>query len=168
MYNLPQQLARASVVVFMLLAAAACPEAPGAEEIGDPETPPEGDAAMRAWLDEEHYLKWACEDSVTAAVSGSPHGRKRVCSNAALSAGLDEVPLPVGAATVKEIYDDDERTGFAVMRKVAEGEDGDAWYWWERLGLITVVNERGASGCVGCHEGAAAAGGVEFVYTVVR
>ena len=59
---------------------------------------------------------------------------------------------PVDAAVVKELYDDAEVVGFAVMVKVAPGTGGDTWYWYEVVGSSTYADGVDESLCWGCHE----------------
>lgn len=158
---------------LLIVIAAACTPAPPVTPPGDAgsvdQTPPEGDSAMQAWLDEEHHTDWTCQPEIGPGVEPSPHGRRRICHNDALVNALSGEPLPVGSAVVKEIYDDnDERTGTAVLVKAEDGTTGESWYWYERTGVFTVADGRNALGCVGCHEGAANDGGREMVYVTVE
>lgn len=162
-----------SIVVVSVTAACTPPATGGDGGVADggavDQTPPEGDADMQAWLDEEHYVDWTCQPAIGDAHAASPHGRRRICHNDALATALDGEPLPVGSAVVKEIYNDaDERAGTAVLLKVGDGTGGDSWYWYERTGVITVTDGRDAIGCVGCHEGAESEGGREMVYVTVE
>ncbi|HMV67916.1 MAG TPA: hypothetical protein PKA64_13800 [Myxococcota bacterium] len=148
---------------------------------GDAQTPPQGHDHVEAWLAAGHYLDWHCEAEPQSGRFGSPHGVARICSNDAL-AGAGSSPWPVGSAGVKEIYDDmDAIIGYAVYLKVNEGTEGSDWYWYERVPIPGISDERdvvadgmGDAGnardiCVGCH---AAAGdgahpGADFVYVQV-
>jgi hypothetical protein len=79
------------------------------------------------------------------------HGRNRVCSNDLLSSAT-AAPLPVGAATVKEIFDgQDNLLGLAVGRKVAAGAGPNTWYWYERLRGSTAADGIAVDVCAGCH-----------------
>lgn len=101
---------------------------------GDPELPPQGQAALEAWLKAGHYKGWACEDGIHDKRFNGAHGRHRICSNRLLKESLDG-PYPVGAASVKEMFEADDRfNGFAVGVKVAPGLEGSSWYWYERTG----------------------------------
>lgn len=83
--------------------------APGGDAGGDPaQSPPPGKAAVDPWLDAGHYKAWRCESSVMDPRPKGVHGRNRVCSNDLLSAATS-TPFPVGAATVKEIFDSQDR-----------------------------------------------------------
>ena len=166
------------------------PEAGAAPDAGGDAAAPSGnagtsdlpavgsDAEVRAWLATGNYKagSWKCEAAPHAARSPSPHGVNRICSNATLSAhGAGE--FPVGAAGVKELYDQGgtKVVGHAVYRKVKAGA-GDAWYWWEDMNGSTVANGMGDQGavktiCVGCHAGAgsdADHSGHDLVYTQVK
>ncbi len=170
---------RAAVVSAFLVPLVGCPDGGPAEGEGEgadaeAETPPEGHDAVQAWLAEGHYLDWACEPAVHDARAPSPHGRNRVCSNAALAGAATDAPYPIGAAGVKELIDDaDAIIGFAVYRK-AEADpatpDGTNWYWYENVPPGTdlptpdpvlpngvVADSRGSAGgnaltvCISCH-----------------
>lgn len=151
------------------------------------QNPPEGAAAVESWLKGGAYLQWHCESAPHMARSPSPHGYNRICSNDLLSqAGAGE--YPVGAAAVKELYDDGGKNivGYAVERHRTAGKTGDTWYWYERVPLTSaaphdsvtgvVADATGVSGpakdiCVGCHQAAgsdAGHSGHDFVYTQVR
>ncbi len=178
-----------AVVSAFLLPAIGCP-ADGGEGDGEgsvAETPPEGHDAVQAWLAEGHYLDWACEPTVHASRDPSPHGRNRICSNAALAAAADTAPYPVGVAGVKELINDaDEIIGFAVYRKAVADPataDGTNWYWYENVAPGTelptpdpvkpngvVADSRGSAGgnaltvCIDCHSHA----DNDFVFTQVK
>ena len=145
--------------------------------LGDTQTPATGDdATISAWLAKGEYKAWTCEPAVHDARSPSPHGKNRICSNT-LSSKHAAGEFPVGAANVKEIYDEagQKVVGFAIARKVAAGA-GDAWYWYEKTGTSVVANGLGVEGapmavCVGCHKGAgsdAKHSGHDLVYTQVK
>lgn len=168
---------RASFVVVLVASASACAPSPGtgtgdAGLTGDAgsveQLPPEGDAELRPWLAEEHYLDWTCQPSVGPGADGS-HGPRRICHNHLLATALSGEPLPVGSAVVKEIYDEnDARTGTAVMRKVSAAEGGAAWYFYERLGDFITADGRDQVACTFCHAGAADQGGREMVFVDVE
>ncbi len=83
----------------------------------------------------------------------SPHPSARICSNELIYAASGDAPYAVGAATVKELYDGDAITGFAVSHKVAADSPG-GWYWYE-ANPAAVVDGTGAPVCLECHVGAA-------------
>lgn len=142
---------------------------------GNDETPPTGDsAAILKWLDAKSYAKWTCEPAPHAARAGSAHSKNRVCSNGLASKhGAGE--YPVGAASVKELFDaNDKPSGYAYSLKTAAG-GAEAWYFFEILGTSVVANGQATSGspktlCASCHEGAGQGGqtGHDFVYTQVK
>lgn len=142
---------------------------------GDEQIPATGSPdAVRAWLDKKLYTKWACEPSPHARRPGSGHSTNRICSNGLLSAhGSGE--FPVGAASVKELYDSSGApSGYAMAVKQSVG-GGEAWYWYELLGESVVANGKGDTGsaksiCVSCHSGAGQDGqsGHDQVFTQVR
>lgn len=157
-----------SVVAAALFAACTPPPAPPdagpADEIDVAQTPPEGDEALRAWLDEEHFLQWRCHGEIGEPSVASIHGRRRICANDALAEAGDGA-LPVGAAAVKMLYDDaDARVGTTVLRKRAEGDTAASWYWFERTGDATITDAVDAVGCRECHVTAPDEGGREYVF----
>jgi hypothetical protein len=142
---------------------------------GDDQTPATGSPeAVRAWLDKKLYTKWACEPSPHPRRPGSGHAANRICSNARLS-GHGTGEFPVGAASVKELYDSSGApSGYAMAVKQGQG-GGEAWYWYELIGESVVANGKGDSGsaksiCVSCHAGAGQNGqsGHDQVFTQVR
>lgn len=140
------------------------------------ELPPAATAQqMDAWLAAGHYRSWTCETDVHAARPPSGHSPNRICSNALASAHGDG-EYPVGAASVKELYDDAGRNviGYAVARKLGAG-GGESWYWYERLdGVGVVAAGKGDDGtpkrvCVRCHARAGSSTfGHDAVFTQVR
>jgi hypothetical protein len=156
---------------------------PGAQ-MQSSQRPPQGAAAVEAWLKKGEYKDWQCESGVHAARSPSPHGFNRICSNDAISSrATDDGAWPEGAAGVKELYDSaDSKSpmGYSVYLKTADDSEGGAkWYWYERIGDQTVADGFGSSGpakaiCVACHAAAGSddahtpsAGGRDQVYTPV-
>jgi len=107
-------------------------------------------------------MRWQCEPFVRDAILGSPHGAARVCSNAVLSTSQGDV-LPIGAVSVKEIYDAEHRLrAHAVSRKMGEGD----WYWYE-YAFVTGrlhVDGHNTGSCPDCH-GAAS---IEQTFVIVR
>src|SRR6266545_4057633 len=102
--------------------------------------PPQGAAAVEAWLKKGDYKDWQCEPKVHEAREPSPHGFNRICSNDAIAdRATDEGVWPSGAAAVKELYasaDAAKPAGYAVYLKTkADSADGANWYWYERVPL---------------------------------
>ncbi len=169
---------RGSMLLAALALAAACAEdtdGEGGSTGGDPQLPPQGAEAMKVWLAEGHFEGWKCE-AVHDARSPSPHGRNRVCSNDLASAHT-EGEYPVGAASVKELFDASGNIlGHAVSVHVVAGTTGASWYWYEVLGGSVAADGLGDAGvplqvCVGCHAdagGDAMHSGHDFVYTQVK
>src|SRR5688572_11337132 len=92
--------------------------------------------AVSEWLDEGHYLDWACEEENTVKDDGAAaihvHGASsRVCSNILLATTRGGLGFPLGAASVKEVYDaDDNLLARMVAAKVGANSDGgDGWFW---------------------------------------
>lgn len=148
---------------------AAATEAPAGDRASSgagAQTPPQGQAAMQAWIAEGHYKTWRCETAISSPRPNGAHGRNRVCTNDVLSATTAGAN-PVGSASVKEIYGaGDTPTGHAVSLKVAAGATGASWYWYERLGTSVVADGINVGSCAGCHASAGQAGrmGRDFVY----
>ncbi len=153
----------------------------------DAQTPPvTGRADIESWLTAGSYKSWKCEQAVHALRSPSPHGMNRICSNTLTSAaGSGE--YPVGAAGVKELYDDAGKNivGYAVYLHTKAGTGGDSWYWYERVPANSqaphdangvVADGDGSAGpalsiCVGCHKlsgSGAGYSGHDFVFTQVK
>jgi hypothetical protein len=134
--------------------------------------PPTQRAALEAWLAAGSYRSWRCEAREHAARSPGAHDVTRICSNDALSAAPDG-PFPVGAASVKELYEaaGGGVIGYAVAVKVASGGGGDAWYWYERSRGTVYAAATGVALCTGCHSTAGrdfAPTSRDHVFTVVR
>lgn len=142
---------------------------------GDAETPATGDAAtVKAWLDTKAYTKWACEPAPHPGRAGTGHSANRICSNGLLSRhGAGE--YPVGAASVKELFDGNGTlTGYAMLLKTKPG-GVESFYWYENIGASVIANGQGDSGsaksvCTGCHDGAGKNGktGHDGVFTQVK
>ena len=156
--------------------------------------PPQGAAAIEAWLAKGDYNDWQCEPEVHEARSPSPHGFNRICSNDAIaSQATGKGDWPAGAAAVKELYasaDAKKPVGYAVYLKTkADSAAGANWYWYERVPLDSaaphdskgvVADGMGDDGpeksiCVGCHVAAGidaahtpSKGGRDQVYTPVE
>jgi len=141
------------------------PSAPQASPDGGASPGPTGDAGaaipigtqaeLDAWLQSGAYKSWACEAAAHDRRPGSGHSRNRICVNPALGQDKGAGPYPVGAASVKELYDGSGAVnGYAVYVKVKPGAAGDTWFWYERIGSSVVARSEGASLCVGCHSGA--------------
>jgi cytochrome c553 len=157
----------------------------GGAAVGTAQLPPEGGAAVEAWLTTGAYKQWHCESAAHAARSPSPHGFNRICSNDAIASNATGTAAwPAGAAAVKELYDSATATaptGYAVYKKKqADSAAGANWYWYERLaGGAVVADGTGDTGpamsiCVGCHAAAGSdtahtpsVGGRDQVYTPV-
>jgi hypothetical protein len=161
---------------------------------GNDQTPPQGAAAVEAWLTQGSYKAWQCESDIHESRNPSPHGYNRICSNDVIAANAGgEDDWPQGAAAVKELYataDAKEPVGFAVyLKTAAESDGGDNWYWYERVPLDSAaphdangvvadgLGDRGPEKaiCVSCHVAAGndaahtpSAGGRDQVYTPVE
>lgn len=181
-------------VVAALLAsvfACACTSDMNDDEGGAPseraqhaQVPPQGEAAVEAWLETGEYKDWQCEPDVHENRAPSPHGFNRICSNDAISEHADEgSDWPKGAAAVKELYasaDADKPIGYALyLKTAADSGDGSSWYWYERTAGGVVADGLGSgqrenTTCVGCHRAAGSdaahtptPGGRDQVYTPV-
>ena len=120
---------------------------------GDDQTPPIGSAAeLERWLAAGSYKGWPCEAAPHPARVGSAHSANRICNNRALS-GSQSGDYPVGAASVKELFDGGGQVvGYAVGLRTRAGSG--AWFWYERVGATTYANSLDAGLCSGCHRGA--------------
>lgn len=127
------------------------------------ELPPQGHIALQAWLAAGFYTTWACEEAAHPARPPGAHGTNRICSNAML-AGATAGAYPVGAASVKELWQDGRVTGFAVGRKIAAGDAASSWYWYEAFGDRVIADGVDRRICVDCHADAPR----DFVFTQVR
>lgn len=181
------------LVVAALLAA--CGNDDGTNtNTGDDQTPPTGRVAIESWLADGAYKTWASEAAVHASRAPSPHGFNRIFSNDLIAANATgSGAWPAGAASVKELYDDEAAAtpiGIAVYLKLdADSAGGENWYWYERVPVGSeaphdangvVADGNGDSGpakdiCVGCHVGAGidaehtpTPGARDQVYTPVR
>jgi hypothetical protein len=136
-------VSRAKLILCLLAGCnGGAPPGPGADAAApldalvpaDPQVPPQGQAALEAWLAGGYYKSWTCEAAISNKRLNGAHGRHRICSNRLLIDSLSG-PYPVGAASVKEMYTTDDRpNGYAVGRKVLTGIDEPSWYWYERTG----------------------------------
>lgn len=159
----------AAVAAFALLAGCADPHGPKIfSDVSDELPPTSGEADLAPWLATGAYKNWSCEPAPHAASGASGHSKNRICSNAKI-ANHDPAngAWPVGAASVKELYDGDRITGYAVARKVSEGADAAAWYWYERDDGTLYADGLGTENapktlCGDCHTRA-----TDFVYTAV-
>jgi hypothetical protein len=154
-------------------AGASAVSAPVPDSPGDAEMPATGRAELiGAWVASGAYRAWTCEKEGHDARSPSPHGRNRICNNRkVVEHGAGE--YPVGAASVKEVFDDlGKLDGHLMAAKLGPGKAA-SWLWYMEIGGTVVLNGRGdtpgpSTECVGCH---AAAGsdtkhsGHDFVYT---
>ena len=154
-----------SGLIAVILAGCADPgPATVGDPLEDPQQPPRGSADLMAWIEAGHYLAWSCEPDRHPPRAGSGHSANRICSNDLMAADAGDGPFAVGSAAVKEVFDGDAIAVYAVYRKVAAGEGGATWYWFEGNRDHIVANGEGDSTCTGCHGGAPR----DFAFTVVR
>ena len=114
--------------------------------------PPTSGDALLVWLQDSSYTAWPAESGVH--LSAGPHGAGvRTFVNESLLASLEagNATHPVDAAVVKELYDGDTITGWAVMVKVVAGAGGDSWYWYESVGNAVYADGVGVGLCTDCH-----------------
>jgi hypothetical protein len=127
----------AGLAILAIAGLAACQSnhvgAPDAD-IPTPQRPPRGQAALEAWLAEGHYKAWKCESMIFPPRLSGNHGRQRICANELLI-GSTAGTYPVGASSVKELFDvTDQPNGYAVGLKIEDGVGPQTWYWYERRG----------------------------------
>lgn len=134
------------------------------DDLSDPQVPARGADDLPRWLAAGYYLSWHCEPAPHPARAPSPHGVTRICSNDALRTATGDGEFPVGAASVKEIFSGDRISAHAVSRRVAAGQGGNGWYWFEGSASHVSGNVNGASGCTGCHVQAPG----DYVFTIVQ
>jgi hypothetical protein len=110
---------------------------------------------IRAYVARGDYQQWLAESAVRDSLFNSPHGKVRVFFNQTAAAALkaDQLPLPVGAMVVKELYRSDGTTlaGYAAMVKYTAGS---SWTWWEAFTpdlTNTAAFGNDHSTCRGCH-----------------
>jgi hypothetical protein len=127
--------------------------------------PPIGSAMeLEQWLATGAYKQWACEKDPHAARAGSAHTANRICSNDLLS-GSASGEFPVGAASVKELFDGGGQiVGYAVGVRTKTGAVDSAWFWYERVNTTTYANGAGVPLCANCHRGAPR----DYIFTQVR
>jgi len=120
---------------------------------GPSEVPPTDTDALQTWLEQRAYDHWSAESAIHP--SQGPHGGDvRTFVNAALLGSLeaDADEHPIDAATVKELYDDDDVVGWAMMVKVVRDTGGDGWFWYERVGTSVYADGVGVELCSDCHQ----------------
>lgn len=157
-------------LVLAALVLGACAAAPqesggraGDSDAASEQSPPEGHAALEAWLSTGAYQRWTSEPAAHAARAGSAHSVNRIYVNDILASAVGAGDWPEGAAAVKELYastEASEPNGFAVARKArSDSAAGANWYWYEIIDGRVVADGFGSSGpaktiCVSCHVGA--------------
>lgn len=118
------------------------------------EVPPTDPDDLLPWLRGGGYLEWTAESAIHPS-SGPHFGDVLTYVNASLleSLGTGATEHPIGAATVKELYgDDDVVVGWSAMVKVAGGTGGASWFWYERYRDSVYAAETDVQLCWGCHE----------------
>lgn len=102
------------------------------------------------------YKAFSHESAPHASVG--PHGQVRTYINPVLEASLsaENEAHPVGAAAVKELYEDGVVTGWAVYVKTqAESDGGNGFYWYEITNAsdpsTVIADGQGEPVCTGCH-----------------
>jgi hypothetical protein len=137
-------------------------------DIGDSPVPGPPDdhdlAAVQAWLYAGSYLEWERYDPEPGP---GMTGGARVYVSPELAASLRAGASvhPIGSAAVREIIDaeqPEQMLGWALLHKLESEGGGEAWFFYEVFSTepdaAPLVAERGAAGCVGCHQA-----GVDYV-----
>jgi hypothetical protein len=147
-----------TILAFALATTAACGSSNdksttgGASSAGTDQLPPTtGYKDVEAWLVKGLYKNWHCEMANHPARSPSPHGVNRICNNdMVMSQPAGPGEYPVGAANVKELYDDagTNVVGYAVEVHVSAGKDTSNWYWYERNPTLNAPAKNGSAGLV--------------------
>ena len=142
----------------LVLVLSGCDAAPVGEDVSPPD---DVDLqAVQAWLFDGEYLEWERHEGESGA---------RVYLSPKLAASLDAggESHPIGSAAVRELVDAQDPArmiGWAYMHKLDDGAGADGWFFYEVFSLAAdgapQVAERGAAGCVGCHQD-----GVDFIQT---
>lgn len=118
--------------------------------------------ALLAYLQAGAYTSLPAEAG--AHPSAGPHfGRVRTFFNQALADSVAQGNLqhPVGAAAIKELFRQGNSVrGWSVMVKVAPGEGGSTWFWYEGIDGTEYAAGIGEGLCTGCHSA-----GPDFVRT---
>src|SRR6185369_12421218 len=65
---------------------AAVPDAHADADVGTPQRPPRGQAALEPWLANGDYRAWRCEAMISPPRGSGNHGRQRICANQLLLA----------------------------------------------------------------------------------
>lgn len=145
--------------------AAAPPDAGVDAAPASAQLPPTASAMeLEQWLASGAYKQWACEKDPHTARSGSAHAANRICSNDLLS-GSASGEFPVGAASVKELFDGGGQIiGYAVGVRTKAGATDSAWFWYERVGSSIYANGSGVPLCANCHRGAPR----DYIFTQIR
>lgn len=135
------------------------------------------------WLTAGYYKTWRCEPAIRPALGTpgiSPHGMSRTCSNDLLSNLPDTGEYPVGAASVKELADNNGNLkGYSISRHLLVGSRPATWFWFERniQGVVVAAGtgERAPQDvCSNCHVKASDVastgieGGHDYVFRQVR
>lgn len=123
---------------------------------------PANSGTLFPYLQARMYDHFAAETAVHS--STGPHGKVRTFINDILDNSLNagNISHPAGAATVKELYQNDGVTllGWAVMVKTDDDSAGGlGWYWYEIFSTTDdsnpVADGNGVSLCYGCHSSGA-------------
>lgn len=131
------------------------------------DVPPAEPKALQRFLASGAYKTWAKEGALHT--SAGPHPvQVRTYLNPAVRASLQagNMSHPAGSATVKELFDAEDRLrGWAVAVKTeADAPHGRGWYWYETFSIKADAKPayagQGLPLCVGCH-----APGRDFVLT---
>ena len=124
----------------------------GADGGSENQEPPIDPDALLVWLEAESYSGWSSD---AMQRQGDRHEDVRVWINAAMVQGLDAGmdPMPAGAASVLEHFDDDGRIGWSVHYRFQDGPIFQSWYWYEWIdGIVTVAGDD-VPRCAACHGG---------------
>ena len=174
MARCPELASAGLALVTTLALASGCDEGPPEPELA---TAPDDSEleAVQLWLHSRAYHEWERHDPVPEP---GMSGGARVYLSPELAASLraGSGTHPPGSAAVREIVDPEDpeqMIGWAMSHKLEPsselepGMEGDAWFFYEVFSLepdaAPLVAERGAPGCVGCHQE-----GRDFVQSVIE
>lgn len=138
---------------------------PDAAKVAVADAVPTDPAALQRWLAAGSYKSWSHESATH--VSDGPHADEVLTYVSPTLAGSLAAggAHPRGAASVKELYDEQARhIGWAVSVKLdADSAEGKNWYWFEVFSTAADAapeyEGQGEDLCVDCH----ADGGQDFV-----
>lgn len=134
----------------------------GCADAGEPPAVPANADELFEFLSSGHYLEFEGE-ATPHHFQNAFHAAARTFLNPTLAESMraGNMEHPVGSASVKELWVDDQHTGWVVSVKLADS-GRDKWWWYENLSTTDAMPTQADFGglCNRCH-----AGGTDFVLT---